>query len=104
MRLSNSVRTRRSISSTIGRHAFDAKAGGVFEVPIEVALSGVHRARVAAPHGDDEVGFQRVGVGQSLGNSWLGSRPRSSRSVTTEALSSVARVRPGGKSSTRPAA
>ena len=33
----------------------DRLTGGVLELPVEVALSGVHRAGVPAPHGDHDI-------------------------------------------------
>src|SRR6476661_6637544 len=50
-----------------GSHRVDTLPGRVVELPVEVALAGVERARVAAAHGDDDVrglhGFGREELG-----------------------------------------
>src|SRR5205807_1743663 len=51
-----------------GPDPLDGLAGGVGEVPVDVALARVHRAGVAASHGDDHVGLPGQGVGESLGD------------------------------------
>ena len=60
-------------------HRVDRFAGGVFEIPVEVALGGIQPAGVAAAHGDDDVDGSGRLVSERFGNSWLRSRPRSRR-------------------------
>jgi methyltransferase (TIGR00027 family) len=54
-----------------GPHLLDRLAGRVGEVPVEVALAGMDRARVPAAHGDDHVGgagdLVADGFGELLG-------------------------------------
>src|ERR1044072_2587220 len=46
---------------------FDVLARGILELRVEVALAGEERARVAAAHGDDDVGGAHDLVGPRLG-------------------------------------
>jgi hypothetical protein len=39
-----------------GSHLIDREAGGVGELPVQVAFARIDRAGVAAAHGDDDVG------------------------------------------------
>src|SRR6478672_10583716 len=49
-----------------GTNLLDGLSGGVFELPIQIPLPRVHRARVAAPHGDDDVDVLGQAVRQQL--------------------------------------
>jgi hypothetical protein len=50
-----------------GPDLLDGLAGGVGEVPVEVALARVDRTGVTAAHGDDDVGAASRLVGERLG-------------------------------------
>src|SRR6266581_1511602 len=50
-----------------GPDGFEALAGGVVEVPVEVPLAGEDRAGVAAAHGDHDIGGADHLVGPGFG-------------------------------------
>ena len=49
-------------------HCLDVLAGGIFEIPILVALARVDRARIATAHGDDHVRLTHERVGERFRN------------------------------------
>lgn len=69
------ARTRRSISSRIGRIAA-AMPGRVGEVPVEVPLAGEDRAGITAAHGDHHIGDAGASAVSDLGNALDTSTPR----------------------------
>jgi hypothetical protein len=50
-----------------GADRLDGQAGGVLELPVEVALAGIDGAGITAAHGDHDVGGLGVAVSTELG-------------------------------------
>src|SRR5467141_2518892 len=49
-------------------HRLDVLAGGIFEIPVLVALARVDRTRIATAHGDDHVRLTHESVGEGFRN------------------------------------
>jgi len=87
-----------------GADVVNAVAGRVGELPVEVALTGVDGAGVAAAHGDQDVGRSGELVGEGFGKLLERSTPTSAMACTTAGLTSLAGLLPAERTLIRPLA